>query len=294
MDLNRVAVFVRVVEERGFTAAAKALRLPKSSVSRAVGLLEQELGARLLRRSTRTVSLTEAGTAFYERASRGLSTVYEAREAVVDLESAVRGPIRITVPVDAGVWLFAPYVGAFTEKYPEVHIEVVLTGRVVDLVEEGFDLALRFGELRDQSLVAKKLPPMDFALYASPGYLAKHKAPRRPADLAHHRCVLFRARRGRDTWKLTGANGTVAVDVRGAVSADDLFFVQQAAIGDAGIAFLPSFIAAGTELVRVLPGHSMPGAPMHIVHASGRYMPHRVTVFRDYLVRSLTSAGARE
>src|SRR4051812_38130321 len=166
MDLNRAAIFVRVVDEGGFSAAARALRLPKSSVSRAVSLLEEELGARLLQRSTRKVRLTEAGTAFYERASRGIAGVEEAAAAVADLQGSLRGPIRITAPADAGVWLLAPLVARFVSLHPAVHIDVVLTTRVVDLVAEGFDFALRAAPLRDSSLIARKLAPIEVALYA--------------------------------------------------------------------------------------------------------------------------------
>lgn len=289
MDLNRVAIFVRVVEERGFTAAAKKLGLPKSSVSRSVALLEQDVGARLLRRSTRNVALTDAGAAFYERAAPALTAMSEAREAVVDLESSMRGPIRITAAVDAGVWMLAPLLAAFQTKHPEASVEVVLTPRVVDMVEEGFDLALRFGTLRESSLVARRLSPMSFELYASRGYLDAHGTPKRVADLAQHACLLFRAPTRRASWTLTGPKGDETVEVRGGLVSDDFSFVAQAARCGAGIALLPSFIAASTDgaLVRVLPKYSQAGAPVHLVYASARHLPHRVAVLRDFLVEAL-------
>src|SRR5690606_24788342 len=147
-------------------------------------------GARLLHRTTRSVTLTEAGATFYERASRGLAVLDEAREAVVELESEIRGPVRITTAVDIGNWLLAPVVRSFLELHPAVQIEVALSGRAVDLMEEGFDLALRVGPIRDERLIAKALPPRDLALYAAPAYLERHGTPRRVADLADHRCVL--------------------------------------------------------------------------------------------------------
>jgi DNA-binding transcriptional LysR family regulator len=297
MDLNRVATFVRVVEEGGFTAAARVLGLPKSSVSRAVALLEADLGARLLRRSTRKIALTEAGAAFYERASRGLAAVSEAREVVTDLEARLRGPIRITSPVDAGVWMLAPVVAAFAALHPEVHVEVVLTGRVVDLVEEGFDLALRAGPVRDEALVARRLPPIDVALYASRAYLAARGAPARVSDLAAHRCVLFRATRGRAVWTLTdGAGEEESVEVSGAIGADDFSFVAHAVAAGAGIGLVPAFIASAdrdAELVRVLPGWSAPGAPVHLVHPSTRYVPRRVAAFRDFALGALRGGDGR-
>jgi DNA-binding transcriptional LysR family regulator len=300
MDLNRVAIFVRVVDERGFTAAAHALRLPKSSVSRAVSLLEQELGVRLLQRSTRTVTLTEAGAAFYERASRGVAAVQEAGEAVAEMEAALRGTIRITAPVDAGVWMLAPVVARFVRKHPAVHVDVVLTGRVVDLVDEGFDLALRAGALRDVSLIARRIGQMELALYASPRYLARHGLPSQVGELAVHRCVLFRATRGRATWTLTGPAGEERVEVSGVVNVDDFVFVRRAMLAGVGIGLLPEFLC-GREvergrLVRVLPAHVVPGAPLHLVYPSARHVPRRVAVFRDYVLDALQRrlATARE
>ncbi|HMJ15663.1 MAG TPA: LysR family transcriptional regulator [Polyangiaceae bacterium] len=288
-DLNRIAVFLKVVDEGGFTAAARALSLPKSSVSRAVALLEQELQARLLRRSSRSVAPTEAGVAFYARASRGMSLLVEAREAVVDLEAQIRGPIRITTAVDMGVWQLAPLVASFVEQHPAVMIDVVLTGRVVDLIEEGFDLALRAGPIRDESLIAKKIGPAPFALYAAPAYLEQAGRPRQIADLAKHRCVLFRARRAQEVWTLHGPAGEESVSVQGAVNTDDFSFALQVVLSGAGIGLLPSFIAergAGKLLERVLPRYALPGEPVHLVYPANRYLPRRVSAFRDFVLQS--------
>ena len=285
LDLHRVAVFVKVVEEGGFTAAAKVLGLPKSSVSRAVSLLEEELGARLLRRTTRSVAPTEAGAAFYERASRGLAEIDEAREAVVDLEAEIRGPVRITTSVDAGVML-SPFIASFIELHPAVQVEVVLTGRVVDLIEEGFDLALRLGPMRDERLVAKRLPSITAAVYGSPAYLARHGAPTTVEELASHRCVLFRAR-GRASWTMMGPAGEERVEVSGAVSVDDFAFAVQMVAAGAGLGLLPTFVAERAPIERVLRDHSAPGAPMHLVHAAGRYLPRRVVALRDHLLAAL-------
>ncbi len=291
-DLNRIAVFLKVVEEGGFTAAAKALSLPKSSVSRTVALLEQELHARLLRRSSRKVTPTEAGAAFYERATRGMSLLVEAREAVVDLEGQMRGPIRITTAVDLGVWQLAPLVSGFVERHPAVVIDVVLTGRVVDLVEEGFDLALRAAPIRDEALIAKKLPGTPFALYASPAYLERAGRPRRLADLTEHRCVVFRAVRGHAVWTLQGPRGEEKVGVNGAINTDDFSFALQVVASGAGIGLLPAFVAergAGTALERVLPRYSMPGDPLRLVYPANRYLPQRVSAFRDFVVQHIAA-----
>jgi DNA-binding transcriptional LysR family regulator len=295
MDLNRAAIFVRVVDDGGFTAAARALRLPKSSVSRAVALLEEELGARLLQRSTRKVRLTEAGTTFYDRASRGIASVEEAGAAVADLQGSLRGPIRVTAPVDAGVWLLAPLVSRFVALHPAVHLELILTGRVVDMVAEGFDFALRAAPLRDSTLHARKLAPVEVALFAAPAYLARKGTPANVPELRRHDCILFRPDRGRATWTLTGPDGDESVEVTGPVGVDDFTFLQRIVLAGTGIGFLPSFLcnAAAHEggLVRVLPGHALRAGALHLVYPSTRYLPHRAAVFRDFLVAGLTEQG---
>ncbi len=291
MDLNRIAIFVRVVDERGFTAAARTLELPKSSVSRSVALLEEALGARLLHRTTRSVRLTEAGTAFYELASRGLAGIAEAAAVVADLQSVVRGTIRITAPVDAGVALLQPVIARFVRRHPAVHFDVVLTSRIVDLVEEGFDLALRAGRLRDGAIIARKIGIVDSSLHASPRYLARAGAPATIGDLTKHRCVLFRPGSISASWTLQGPSGEEVVDVKGPVTVDELSFARRAVLSGVGIGLLPTFLCARDvevgRLVYVLPSHVAPGPPLHLVYPSARYLPHRVGVFRDFLIEAL-------
>ena len=291
MDLNRAAIFVRVVAEGGFTAAARALHLPKSSVSRAVTLLEEELGARLLQRSTRQLHLTEAGKAFYERAAPALSGVEEAGAAVSDLQDELRGPIRITAPLDAGVWLLAPLVARFVAKHPGVYIEAILTSRVVDLVSEGVDFGLRATPLRDSSLVARKLAPLAVALYASPAYLDRRGTPQSVAELAQHDCVLFRPERGRALWKLQGPAGEESIEVKGVIGADDFIFVQRMLSEGAGIGLMPTFLCESScrtgELTRILPDHGLSGGQFHLAYPSARHLPHRAAAFRDFLLEAL-------
>jgi DNA-binding transcriptional LysR family regulator len=298
MDLNRAAVFVRVVDEGGFTAAARVLRLPKSSVSRSVALLEQELGARLLQRSTRKVRLTEAGTAFYERAARGIAGVEEAADAVGDLQGTLRGRIRVTAPPDAGVWMLAPLVARFVAMHPGVHVELALTGRVVDMVTEGFDFAFRAAPMHDSSLVARKLAPVEVGLWAAPGYLARRGTPVAVAELAQHDCLMFRADHGHVRWTLLGPEGEQSVEVSGPVGADDFAFLQQMAIAGAGIALLPAFLCRAASgagaLTRVLPDRATRPGAFHLVYPSARYLPQRAVAFRDFILAELAEGPRPE
>ncbi|MDB4933414.1 MAG: Transcriptional regulator, LysR family [Labilithrix sp.] len=296
MDLNRVSAFVRVVHDGSFTAAARALGLPKSSISRSVAQLEQDLGIRLLHRTTRQLHLTDAGAAFYERVSRALGDIDEATSAASDAQEELSGVVRITAPVDLGVWSLAPIVARFVRKNPKIRVELSLTGRVVDLVGEGFDLAVRAGPLRDSSLIARRVGALESVAYASPKYIERRGRPEEPSDVAAHDCVVFRPTNGKASWDLTRADGTKAVvEVTGPIATDDMSFVRKAVLAGAGIGVLPTFLCARAEqagrLVRVLPGWALNGAVLHVAYPSARFVPQRVVVLREYLFDELGKIG---
>lgn len=293
VDLNRVATFIRVVDSGSFTSAAAELGLPKSSVSRAVARLEEDLGVRLLQRTTRRLGLTEAGQAFYERSREGLGTLSTAVAEAADSGKEPRGLVRVTAPVDLGVIGLAEAIAEFTRDRPQIQVELALTSRYVDLVREGFDLAVRAGSLADSTLIARRVAGLASGLFASPAYLRRHGRPTTLAALAGHTCVLFRARGGRDRWQLRGPAGDEAIEVAGSICADDLMFVQQCVLSGAGVGLFPLFMAArglhaGT-IERVLPDYHVEGAPLHLVVPSGRYVPARVALLRDHLAASLAA-----
>lgn len=298
MDLNRVAAFARVVQDGSFTAAARALGVPKSSVSRSVAQLEQDLGARLLHRTTRKLHLTEAGSAFYDRVSRALADIEEATDAAADTQAQPRGTVRVTAPLDVGVWALAGIVARFAKTNPTIRIEMSLANRVVDLAAEGVDLAVRAGPVRDGSLIARKVGLVEAGLYASSRWVKRNGMPKSPAELAKFDCILFRPMNGRTTWELTNHEGrTESVSVTGRVGSDDLSFVRKAALAGAGIGLIPQFLCArewqSGKLVRVLPEWSLAGSELNIVYASARFLPQRVAVVRDYLVQELGAVFRR-
>lgn len=294
MDLNAVSVFVRVVEARGFTAAAKQLGLPKSSVSRAVSRLEDELGAKLLRRSTRSVGLTEAGTAFYERASRALVELSEASSDVRGAADAVRGTVRVTAPPDMGAWLLAPVLWRLVREHPHLRVELVLTSRLVNLEEEAIDLALRAGAVANTAtLVAKRLRSDEIALFASKRYLDERGTPTTLAALDEHDLVLFRPVGGSATVTLVGPDGPETIVMRGRLGADDFLFVCRALAEGAGIGLLPAFMpqepSLAGPLVRVLPQYALRPPVVHLVYPTARFVPPRVLFVRDFLLEALAS-----
>jgi DNA-binding transcriptional LysR family regulator len=296
MDLNHVSVFIRVVELESFTAAAKQLGLPKSSVSRTVTRLEEDLGVRLLQRTTRTLHLTEAGHAYYERARLALSGLEEAASAASNMNAEPRGIVRVTAPADLAILNMAELVARFVRKYPLVHIELSLTSRVVDLVSEGIDLAVRAGRLRDSTLVARKIGSDSLGMFAAPSYLRRRGKPKSFADLANHECVLFNGKNAKAEWRLSGPEGEESVTVRGPVNVDEMAFAMQAVSAGLGIGLLPVF---GVKLstrwrvhpapTRILPEYASGGADLSVVSPSARFQPASVAAFRQFLIDELSA-----
>ncbi len=285
--LELLPVFVEVVRQGSFTAAATQLGLPKSTVSRRVARLERELGATLLVRTTRQLRLTEAGADLFEDAAPALDRLDEAARSLRERQRVPRGTLRITAPIDLGHDWLAEVITTFVERFPAVRVEVNLTNRIVDLVGERFDCAIRAGRLRDTTtLVARKMGGSRFGLFASPQYLARRGVPEALADLATHECVLFRASECRSTWKLDGPSGEEPVEVRGLVSADDFSFLRSAVRAGAGIGMLPTVGLDLDELVRVLPAYSVEGGAAYFVYPRARQVPAKTLAFRDHVLEA--------
>lgn len=292
MDLNHIVSFLHIVEAKSFTGAAKALGVPTSTVSRQLSQLEESLGVRLLQRSSRHVQLTDAGVAYYERVAPALGALTEASAEVRDLQAEPAGLIRMTAPSDLSVDYLAVPLAAFTQTYPRIRIDLSLTGRTIDLVAEGFDIALRAGEIRDGSLIARKVGLSDLILVASVGYLERRGEPTSLQDLVNHDCIGFRTQRGRAIWALQGPNGQESIELDCRIGADEFSFVRALLLADAGIAMLPRFIALSGlhegKLRQVLPGrdYRLPGG-MYLVYPSAKHLPRRVALLRDFLLSTL-------
>jgi DNA-binding transcriptional LysR family regulator len=293
MDLNLLTIFEAVARTSSFSAAAKELALPKSTVSRGVARLESELGSQLLFRTTRQVSLTAAGTALFDRVTPLLRSVKSALGEVPEREEEPSGMLRVTAPVDLGVLFLAEVVTRYTARYPAVSVDLQLTGRVVDLVAESFDVALRVAvKLEDSSLVVRRAAPIVLQLFAAPAYLARRGTPKTEDELARHEWVVFRA----GAQKLRAPRDVRALGSHGRVVCDDLLFVREAVTRGAGIGLLPTFIAsqdvvAGT-LVRVLPRYERSAGHLHIVTPAAKHVPRKVSAFRDLVLELLKARPA--
>jgi DNA-binding transcriptional LysR family regulator len=285
-ELDDVALFVRVVDEGSFTRAARSVGVPTSTVSRTLTRLEEALGTRLLQRGSRKITLTEAGTVLLTEARAPLVAVREALVAASEEQRQPRGVLRLTAVADLSP-LVATLVTTFTTRFPEVSVDAMLTSRTVDLVAEGVDVAIRAAkELRDSSMVARRIADLQAWLVASPDYLKRRGTPVAPDDLRDHDCVLFRARGGRARWPLRRDGTKVTVDVRGRVAGDDFGFVHGAVAEGAGIGLCPAFLCSDDVddkiLVRVLPTWTAGSGSLYLMYPGGKHLPSKVAAFRDH------------
>lgn len=295
-DINRsgeMEVFARVVELGGFSAAARALAMTPSAVSKLVGRLEARLGARMLNRSTRQVQLTPEGCVFYERSVRVLADIAEA-ERGASANDRPRGHLSVNANVPFGEAALLPLLPAFLERHPDITVDIVLTDEVIDLIEHRTDVAVRAGPLKNSSLVARKLGATRKAILASPAYLAKHGVPKTPADLAHHNCLGFNRSQSLNGWPLLQDGQLVSLPAQGNARISDGASLQRLAVAGVGLARLALFhcrddIAAG-RLVPVLEAFN-PG-DLEEIHAvflgHGGWLPARVRAFLDFLVENVT------
>ena len=285
--LEDLAAFVLVAETGSFTAAAKRLRVPKSTVSRRIARLEEDLSTALVVRTSRRVMLSEAGTLYLERIAPALTRIEEASRDAREDRDRPRGHLRVTAPFDIATGWLAAVLPQFRAAHPQVTLEVIADDRRLDLVSEGIDLALRAAtQLEDSTLVARKLATIESGLWASPKYLKKHGHPKKIEDLAKHDMLVMRASQGRARIQLHDDAGVErSVDVTVPLTSNDPTFLRSMAIMGAGIALLPALHGdSKLQLEPVLPTWTTGGATLFLVYPSARALPAKVRVFRDYLI----------
>jgi len=286
--LSAMEVFRRVVELDGFAAAARDLRLSTGSVSKQVARLEGHLETRLLNRTTRRISLTEAGRGFYERCVRILEEVEEAKLAAASASASPRGTLRVNAPMSFGIRHLSGVLPDFMALYPELAVDLSLNDRFVSLLDEGFDVAIRIGALADSSLVARRIGTSRLHVVASPSYLEARGAPETPGDLQHHECLAYSLRNAGAEWQFVGPEGRVGVRVSGRLRVDNGDVIVAAASAGMGIALSPAFLV--DEHVRsgrlrvLLSGYEAETAEIHAVYPHSRHLSAKVRVFIDFLV----------
>ncbi len=285
-------LFIRVVETGSFSKAAEDLGIAQPTATKAVAAIEQRLGARLLHRSTRGITPTEVGALYYEKCKRIAHDVQDAENLATLLQSGVGGQIRISTSLAFGRRVMVPLVLRYMREHPGVGIDLGFDDRYVNLVEQGIDLAIRMGRLADSTLGARYLGTNPWLMVASPAYLAEHPAPRVPADLAEHHCVIYSSVQGDDRWSFTGPSGEeVSVPVSGRLRTNNLSTVLAAACEGMGLAVLPWYVARESvsdgSVVPVLADHGLPAQDMHAVFPSPKWVSTKVTHFISFLQQSL-------
>jgi DNA-binding transcriptional LysR family regulator len=287
-DLERMAIFARVVETKSFSEAARRLHMSKSLVSKQVSQLERSVGARLLNRTTRAMSLTEAGAVFYEHCARIVEELELAKNAVGQLHAEPRGLLRVSASVAFGTMHIAPALPDFLTRYPEVQIDMEIKDRFVDLADERFDIAIRIANDPGQNLVARRLAVVNRKICATPDYFARRGVPRTPRDLEQHNCLTYTYFNPQDPWRLRGPEGDVSISASGNLRLNDDEALSEAVLQGLGIAVLPTFIIGkdlqAGRLQSVLADYVPPERHIYAVYLPNRHVSPKVRAFIDFLL----------
>ena len=293
--LQAMQLFARVVESGSYTAAAEQMDISRALASKLVQALEDQLGVRLLHRTTRRLSLTEAGQNYYQRISEVLAQLAEAEAEAAELQVEPRGRLRISAPVSFSILHLGGPLAEFQRKYPRVELELSLNDRLVDLVEDGFELAIRIGQLADSSLVARRLAQVRLLTVASPAYLGWHGTPKRPEDLADHNCLQYTLAARREEWTFQRGGEKVAVKTRGTLHVNNGDLIAAAAREGLGIAVSPDFIVHEAlrrgELVTVLDDWRVFDIAVYAVYPAGRSVPAKTRSLIDFLAERFQPAA---
>jgi DNA-binding transcriptional LysR family regulator len=292
MDLfSSMKMYVAVVDGGSFAAAADKLEVSRAMVSKQVQKLEEHLGTRLLNRTTRRLSLTETGREFYERSTQIMGDVDEAEQIAGRMTRMPQGVLRVTIPLSYGQHRLATIIGDYTQAYPQVQLDISLSDRKVDLVEDGFDLAIRIGSMPQSDLIARKIGGVRSIVCASPAYVARHGAPQAPAELARHACLGYTLTGSGADWRLESADGPVSVPITGPIRADNGDILRLAALSGAGVVFQPWFIVGADidagRLVRVLPDWQSEELGVYAVYPSRKHLSAKVRTFVDFLAAAM-------
>lgn len=286
--------FVKVAKAGSLAKAAKQLNISRALVTKHLQDMEAYLGVRLFNRTTRQIALTETGQEYYGFCTRVLSQIEEEERSILQRQSLPRGTLKIISPMGFGNLSLAPIISAFIEKYPDISITLVLSDASTTpahLIDEGFDLAIRLGDLEDSSMVARKIGETRWVTCASPRYLERFGRPSTPPDLAAHNCLVHRKTAPASVWRFDGAAGRVEVKVDGSLDTNSVFVIKAAVMAALGIAVLPLY-CIGPELVtgeveEILPDYPVVKRPIYVLFAYSRYLPFKIRAFVDFLAERL-------
>ncbi len=287
---ENMGAFIRVVEAGSISGAADRLGVAKSAVSRRLKELEEHLGVELFHRTTRRMNLTDTGRAFYHQSVRILDDVLEAELATSQAHATLKGSLKVALPSTFGLMHMGPAINEFSQENPKIEFDLDFNDREVDLIQEGFDLAIRIANLPDSSLIARRLAPIQFVMCASPAYLGQMGTPQSPDELSEHQCLVYSLTRDFEYWHLSDSNGReIKVKIRPFLKASTGEFLKEAAVEGLGIILLPSFIAYKEiergALVQILKEYELPHIDAYAIYPQTRHLSQRVRAFVDFLVK---------
>lgn len=295
VDLNDVALFVQVVKAGSFAEAARRTGMPSNTTSRRIQQLEEQLGLRLLHRSTRKLTLTDAGEALYARSVDQIEAVAEAALELADGSQVPSGKVRVAAPADFFNWFEPAWIREFLADHPAVRLEFVLSDARADLIAEGIDVAVRSGPVTEPTLIARRVGSSRARLVASPAYLAARGTPQSFDELTTHDCLPRQSGSGRVIWRLDGPDGQVEMEARGRFHANSAMVLLKACLADLGVALLPEVMTLphvrDGKLVQVLPDHGVNGLELFLVYQSRRHMPRALGTFIDFVMKRMLDSG---
>jgi len=289
LKTEELQAFVQIVDARTITAAAERLGLAKSAVSRRLSELEDDLGVELFHRTTRKLTLTDSGRGFYQRSIRILADLNEAQDAVSQAHHELNGQLRIAAPFSFGMLHLGPAIIEFQQRHPKIKFDIDFNDRQIDLIQEGFDLGIRIADLKDSSLIARKLASVSTVVCASPDYLKTHGTPTTPEDLAEHPCITYSYLDYPNQWTFVDLQGQIqTITVPKLMQVNNGDFMRRAAIADLGVLRQPTFIAyesiAKGELIPILEDYTIPSINAYAIYPPTRHLSQRVRTFIDFLV----------
>lgn len=289
MDIELTRVFIKVVQNSSFTKAAEVLKLPKSTVSKMIRRLEDETGTKLLLRTTRQLTLTAAGRSYFETCLEPMQILENAQKSLNSSDSILSGNFRITAPEDLGNFVIAPLIADLAQKNHQLSFELFYTDRIVDLVREGFDLAVRIGQLKSSALKARKVSEVNLILVAAPNYLNKNPKIRAPKDLENHSCLHYHS--GLQVWKLKSEDESVTVHPQSKIISNQMTSLLKMSLGGAGVALVPSYLAQEEldqgRLIRVLPNWKNVGLPVHLISPLSMSSSAKLKFVSEHLSHSI-------
>lgn len=297
VDLNKIKIFLKIVDAGNITKAAALLQCPKSKLSRDLALLEQNLGVQLIHRTTRQFRLTEPGQIFYQRARGALQDLHEAVESISSQHTEIKGLIKLTAPEDLGIYVVTPVIDEFRRLNSHVDFEMIYTNETVDLVSKGIDIAVRIGQLKDSGLIRKKLGRIEMIVVAAPRYLDTLSSPPTLEDLKELQTIGFSPSGNRNQWVMSSAKERRVVKIKPSLMVNNFVAVRDLTVRGHGIAFVPRFfcrkeIASG-ELTHILRAWTGEGAPIQIVLPQQKDLPTRMRKFIDFAAKRLSEEFSR-